>query len=100
MMTSHSTEPEPEIFGSAFWKSFLPCFIAQEFKGALKEDTVDYAAYTANVKRKRPTPRKAKSGRIPVDDEDYDDDDDDWTGGSRRLGSGRRGNSSRGRPRQ
>ncbi|XP_044468075.1 sister chromatid cohesion protein SCC2-like [Mangifera indica] len=30
----------------------------QEFKNALKEDTIDYSVYTANIKKKRPTPRK------------------------------------------
>ncbi|KAF2313653.1 hypothetical protein GH714_012604 [Hevea brasiliensis] len=32
----------------------------QELKSALKEDAVDYSTYTANIKRKRPTPRKTK----------------------------------------
>jgi cohesin loading factor subunit SCC2 len=73
--------------------------IAQEFKGALKEDTVDYSTYTANIKRKRPAPRKVKSGRVMGDDED-DDEDDDWASGGRRPGSGRKGNSSRSRHRQ
>ncbi|CAK7338590.1 unnamed protein product [Dovyalis caffra] len=67
----------------------------QEFKGALKEDTVDYSTYTANIKRKRPTPRKVKAGHMMGDDDD-DYDDEDWAGGGRRLGSGRKGNSSRG----
>jgi cohesin loading factor subunit SCC2 len=71
---------------------------AQEFKSSLKEDTVDYSIYTANIKRKRPTPRK---GRKPgymggEDDEDYNDDEE-WTGGVRRQSnSGRKGNNSRG----
>ncbi|XP_062151070.1 sister chromatid cohesion protein SCC2 [Alnus glutinosa] len=70
----------------------------QEFKSSLKEDTVDYSIYTANIKRKRPTPRK---GRKPgymggEDDEDYNDDEE-WTGGVRRQSnSGRKGNNSRG----
>ncbi|KAJ8750135.1 hypothetical protein K2173_014050 [Erythroxylum novogranatense] len=63
----------------------------QEFKNALKEDAVDYTTYTANIKRKRPTPRK-KSGRAMGDDDD-DDDDVDWTGGARRLGSARKINT-------
>lgn len=71
----------------------------QEFKGALKEDTVDYSTYTANIKRKRPAPRKVKSGRVMGDDED-DEEDEDWASGGRRLGSGRKGNSSRSRHRQ
>ncbi|KAJ7000803.1 hypothetical protein NC653_011302 [Populus alba x Populus x berolinensis] len=62
----------------------------------LKEDTVDhYSAYTANIKRKRPTPRKLKSERMMGDDED-DYDDEDWAVGGRRQGSGRKDNSSRG----
>lgn len=73
--------------------------IAQEFKGALKEDTVDYSTYTANIKRKRPAPRKVKSGRVMGDDED-DEEDEDWASGGRRLASGRKGNSSRSRHRQ
>lgn len=70
----------------------------QEFKSALKEDTVDYSAYTANIKRKRPAPRRGvKSGRMMGgDDEDEDDDDEDWTGGRRQSNSVRRGNSNRG----
>uniref|UniRef100_A0A6N2N2B1 Sister chromatid cohesion protein n=1 Tax=Salix viminalis TaxID=40686 RepID=A0A6N2N2B1_SALVM len=71
----------------------------QEFKGALKEDTVDYSTYTANIKRKRPTPRKVKSGRVMGDDDD-EDNDEDWAGGGRRLASARKGNSSRSRHRQ
>ncbi|KAB5516460.1 hypothetical protein DKX38_027108 [Salix brachista] len=71
----------------------------QEFKGALKEDTVDYSTYTANIKRKRPTPRKVKSGRVMGDDDD-EDNDEDWAAGGRRLASARKGNSSRSRHRQ
>ncbi|KDP27227.1 hypothetical protein JCGZ_19926 [Jatropha curcas] len=71
----------------------------QEFKNALKEDAVDYTTYTANIKRKRPTPRKAKYGQRMNGDEDDDDDDGEWTGGARRQsgggGGGRRGNSNR-----
>ncbi|KAL9354735.1 hypothetical protein Peur_052705 [Populus x canadensis] len=67
----------------------------QEFKGALKEDTVDYSTYTANIKRKRLTPRKLKSGRMTGDDED-DYDGEDGAGGGRRQGSGRKDNSIRG----
>ncbi|KAG8662383.1 hypothetical protein MANES_01G097400v8 [Manihot esculenta] len=69
----------------------------QEFKSALKEDAVDYTTYTANIKRKRPTPRKTKYGRMNGDgDGDDDDDDADWKGGVRRQGgSGRRGSYGR-----
>lgn len=67
----------------------------QEFKVALKEDTVDYTTYTANIKRKRPTPRKTTTKRTTGDDDD-DYDDEDWTGGARRSSSSRKGNSSRG----
>lgn len=71
---------------------------AQEFKSSLKEDTVDYSIYTANIKRKRPTPRKGrKSGYMGGEDDEDDGGDEDWTGGARRLiNSGRKGNNSRG----
>ncbi|XXG63462.1 hypothetical protein AAC387_Pa05g1653 [Persea americana] len=61
----------------------------QEFKVSLKEDTVDYATYTANIKRKRPPARNSRGGRSireTGDDED-DDGDEDWNSGSRRLSS-------------
>ncbi|KAK1297401.1 hypothetical protein QJS10_CPB15g01459 [Acorus calamus] len=74
----------------------------QDFKAALKDDTEDYATYTATLKRKRPTPRSSRSGksaRRMGNDGDDDDEvvgDDDWTGGPRRLsfvpGGGQRGN--------
>ncbi|XP_073221150.1 sister chromatid cohesion protein SCC2 isoform X2 [Cicer arietinum] len=68
----------------------------QEFKNALKEDTVDYSLYTANIKRKRPTPRKGrKTGPIPMVGGDFgDDDDEDWAGGARNINfsGGRRAN--------
>lgn len=60
----------------------------QEFKRLLREDTIDYATYTANVKRKHPTPRSLKSGKAARgkgEDEDEDGSDDDWTGGPRRV---------------
>ncbi|KAL9669245.1 hypothetical protein QQ045_006788 [Rhodiola kirilowii] len=63
----------------------------QEFKTALKEDTVDYSTYTVNVKRKRPAPKRVgRSGRREEgDDDDYDDED--WNGQARRSsGSGRK----------
>lgn len=76
---------------------FFITFLVQEFKSALKEDAVDYTTYTANIKRKRPTPRKTKYGRMNGDgDGDDDDDDADWKGGVRRQGgSGRRGSYGR-----
>lgn len=69
----------------------------QEFKNALKEDTVDYAVYTANIKRKRPTPRKGvRSGRIIGGDDDDDYSDEEWAGGPRRLSnSGRKSYGAR-----
>ncbi|KAF7803063.1 sister chromatid cohesion protein SCC2 isoform X1 [Senna tora] len=73
----------------------------QEFKNALKEDTVDYSLYTANLKKKRPPSRKVrKSGGYMAGGGDFDDDDedDDWTGGVRKLynsGSKRNLRSSR-----
>ncbi|XP_006482736.1 sister chromatid cohesion protein SCC2 isoform X3 [Citrus sinensis] len=69
----------------------------QEFKNALKEDTVDYAVYTANIKRKRPAPRKGvRYGRIIGGDDDEDYSDEEWGGGARKLSnSGRKSYSSR-----
>ncbi|KAK1306486.1 hypothetical protein QJS10_CPA10g01957 [Acorus calamus] len=74
----------------------------QDFKAALKDDTEDYATYTASLKRKRPTPRSSRSGksarRMGNDGDDNDEvvGDDDWTGGPCRLsfgpGGGQRGN--------
>ncbi|KAL9226081.1 hypothetical protein vseg_001931 [Gypsophila vaccaria] len=61
----------------------------QEFKNALREDTVDYSAYSANIKRKRPpSKRGGRSGRTIVrDDEDDDFDDEDISGGRRSYGA-------------
>ncbi|KAL2977038.1 hypothetical protein AAZX31_13G042900 [Glycine max] len=58
----------------------------QEFKHALREDTVDYSHYTANIKRKRPTatPRRVQVRKPVYVAGGYDDGDDDgdYTGGS------------------
>ncbi|KAL5723095.1 hypothetical protein ACHQM5_006535 [Ranunculus cassubicifolius] len=68
----------------------------QEFKTTLKEDTVDYAVYSANIKRKRPSnPRPstkvAKAGQeMVVDDEE--ESDEEYTGG--RLSGGSKGRKS------
>ncbi|CAH9092561.1 unnamed protein product [Cuscuta epithymum] len=65
----------------------------QDFKNAMKEDTLDYAIYTANIKRKRPsrsTPRKrpGRSRQIGDGDDSDNEDDDDWMGsGARRKNS-------------
>ncbi|KAI4346656.1 hypothetical protein L6164_007534 [Bauhinia variegata] len=70
----------------------------QEFKNALKEDTIDYSLYTANIKKKRPAPRRGRrSGHMTSGDYDDDDEDDgEWTGGSHKLsGSGRKGVNTR-----
>lgn len=65
----------------------------------MKEDTVDFSTYTANVKRKRPAPRKGRKSGVRDDDDD-NDDDEDWSGGARRLSySGRRGGQTRSRQR-
>ncbi|KAL2898526.1 Sister chromatid cohesion protein SCC2, partial [Bienertia sinuspersici] len=70
----------------------------QEFKNALREDTVDYSTYTANIKRRRPPSKRGgkQSRSIGREDEEYDDDDEDWRGGGRRFHSGRQGNGVRG----
>ncbi|XP_047165717.1 sister chromatid cohesion protein SCC2 isoform X1 [Vigna umbellata] len=58
----------------------------QEFKHALREDTVDYSHYTANIKRKRPTttPRKVQARKaVHVSSGNYnEEDDEDYSGGS------------------
>lgn len=82
----------------SLWILFLTGFVTlQEFKNALKEDTVDYAVYTANIKRKRPAPRKGvRYGRIIGGDDDEDYSDEEWGGGARKLSnSGRKSYSSR-----
>ncbi|KAL0681088.1 hypothetical protein Bca4012_047935 [Brassica carinata] len=72
----------------------------QEFKNAMREDTLDYTIYSSNVKRKRPTPRKSsRSAKKAVayneDDDDEDDDDDrGWNGGGGRGMTARRLNYS------
>ncbi|KAK9699362.1 hypothetical protein RND81_08G169500 [Saponaria officinalis] len=67
----------------------------QEFKNALREDTVDYSAYSANIKKKRTPSKRGRSGRSTVrDNEDGDFDDEDCTGG-RRTPSKRGGRSGR-----
>lgn len=76
---------------------FFIYFVLQEFKNAMREDTVDFTIYSSNVKRKRPTPRKtSRSAKKPVayneDDDDDDDDDRGWHGGGR--GAARRLNYS------
>ena len=71
---------------------------AQDFKIALREDSMDFAVFIPSVQtRKRPTPRsttrvrrtaapsvtKARGGARGDDSDDADDDD--WTGGPRML---------------
>ncbi|KAK6155028.1 hypothetical protein DH2020_009276 [Rehmannia glutinosa] len=76
----------------------------QDFKNALKEDTIDYSTYTANIKRKRPPPsrRGGKVSRmVDLGDED-DEDDETWGYGvSSRLNKsgGRKGINTRSRQR-
>ncbi|XP_016476522.2 sister chromatid cohesion protein SCC2 isoform X1 [Nicotiana tabacum] len=66
----------------------------QDFKNAMKEDTVDYAVYTANIKRKRPPPRRSrKCGRMMGGDDEDDEEDGDWGSGMRTSNSGRRSSS-------
>ncbi|KAK8644383.1 hypothetical protein V6N13_123691 [Hibiscus sabdariffa] len=66
----------------------------QEYKNALREDAIDYSSFTANIKRKRPAPRRGgKAARTTGGDEDDDFQDDDYTGGSgvrRMSNSGRK----------
>jgi cohesin loading factor subunit SCC2 len=62
----------------------------------LREDTMDFGAYSATVQRKRPTPRSSSRVRrtAPASvtrvrggggGEDDDTDDEDWAGGARVL---------------
>jgi cohesin loading factor subunit SCC2 len=60
----------------------------------LREDTMDFGAYSATVQRKRPTPRSssrvrrtapASVTRVRGGGEDDDTDDEDWAGGARVL---------------
>lgn len=66
----------------------------------MREDTMDYTIYSANVKRKRPTPRKtSRSAKktVAYNKEDDDDEDNDrvWNGGGGGGGvAGRRANYS------
>ncbi|XP_011098733.1 nipped-B-like protein isoform X2 [Sesamum indicum] len=73
----------------------------QDFKNALREDTIDYSTYTANIKRKRPPPRRGgKAVRVLDLDDEYDEDDENWVNSVSRLNkSGRRGSNSRSRQR-
>lgn len=68
-------------------------YALQDFKNAMKEDTVDYSTYTANIKRKRPPPRRGGKASRTADAEDEDDyEDENWTNGVNRTNrSGRRG---------
>ncbi|XP_022144453.1 sister chromatid cohesion protein SCC2 isoform X2 [Momordica charantia] len=66
----------------------------QDFKSTLRDDTFDYSTYTANIKRKRPTPRKGRKSTTGGDDDD-NDDDEDWGGGRRLNNSGRKGSYNR-----
>ncbi|KAL6013453.1 hypothetical protein ACLOJK_003951 [Asimina triloba] len=69
-----------------------------DFKASLKDDTIDYSAYTANIKRKRPPARssRGKYARETGNDEDDDYEDGDWNPAYRRLnGSGQKANGGR-----
>lgn len=70
------------------------CLNTQDFKSTLRDDTFDYSTYTANIKRKRPTPRKGRKSTTGGDDDD-NDDDEDWGGGRRLNNSGRKGSYNR-----
>ncbi|KAI3713140.1 hypothetical protein L1987_71712 [Smallanthus sonchifolius] len=72
----------------------------QEFKNALREDTIDYSVYTANIKRKRPPGRRSitKAAAVHVNGggnngDDDDDDDGTWGSGTRVTASGGRRNT-------
>ncbi|XP_022998261.1 sister chromatid cohesion protein SCC2 isoform X2 [Cucurbita maxima] len=63
----------------------------QDFKSTLRDDAFDYSAYTVNIKRKRPTPRKGRKSTMGGEDEE---EDEDWSGGRRLGSSGRKGSYS------
>ncbi|KAL6498572.1 hypothetical protein OROHE_026513 [Orobanche hederae] len=75
----------------------------QNFKNALREDTIDYSTYTASIKRRQrpPSRRSGKAVRmVDLSDED-DEDDEDWASSEGRLNkSGRKGSNIRTRQRQ
>ncbi|KAL9157838.1 hypothetical protein ABFS82_08G029700 [Erythranthe guttata] len=75
----------------------------QDFKNALKEDTIDYSTYTANIKRKRPPQRRGgKAGRMMDMGDEDDEDDENWGYGvsSRSMKTPRgRGTNTRSRQR-
>ncbi|CAH2072676.1 unnamed protein product [Thlaspi arvense] len=65
----------------------------QEFKNAMREDTLDFTIYSTNVKRKRPTPRKSSRSAkkaVAYNEEEDDDEIDDrgWNGGRGGGGGG------------
>ncbi|GER49338.1 sister chromatid cohesion 2 [Striga asiatica] len=75
----------------------------QDFKNALKEDTVDYSTYTANIKRKRPpsSARKSAKASRALDLGDEYSDDEDWAYSASRLNkSERKSYNTRTRQRQ
>ncbi|XP_051140843.1 sister chromatid cohesion protein SCC2 isoform X2 [Andrographis paniculata] len=75
----------------------------QEFKNALREDTVDYSIYSASIKRKRPPAKRAgkpRRGVVVAMDNEYDEDDEDWGSANRLSKSVPRGSYMRTRQRQ
>ncbi|KAK4751335.1 hypothetical protein SAY87_004817 [Trapa incisa] len=69
----------------------------QEFKNALRDDTIDYGIYTSNIKPKRPAPRR--SSKRPAAGVDEDFDDEDYAGGARLTSSSSRRSNYRTRQR-
>ncbi|XP_073108037.1 sister chromatid cohesion protein SCC2-like [Elaeis guineensis] len=59
--------------------------LCRSSSGCFRKDAINYAPCTANVKRKRPTPKSLRDGKglwdKGEDDEHGQDDNDDWTGG-------------------
>ncbi|KAJ4812552.1 Nipped-B-like protein [Rhynchospora pubera] len=75
----------------------------QEYKTVLRDDSIDYAIYTASIPKKRQTPRnpRVRKSAVVRDDEE-EDEDDDWIRGPRNLdfsspGSGGGGRVTRSR---
>ena len=66
----------PGAFGSPLYHLFSLCHLIknppQDFKSTLRlrDDAFDYSTYTANSKRKRPTPTKGRKSTTGGDEED------------------------------
>ncbi|XP_078180180.1 PHD finger family protein isoform X2 [Carex rostrata] len=69
----------------------------QEYKTVLRDDSIDYAMFTASVPKKRQTPRNPRVRKPAAVRGEESEDDDEWTRGPRNLdfSSPRSGGSGR-----